>query len=369
MGGCTQAWDACRDLTACQWPPCPQVTCNAEQLAKVRGDLAIVDQNAQLLSELVASLAPEQRANDSDLIPDIAKTCRAMQERILELCQQISNEDLIGELLYQNDLLNDVLTMHAQRVAQDALLAPAPTDTTTTAPPHAQATHQTPPTEGAASAHPPTAFAAAEQPLAAAQRQSPGFDMFAQARATSWSESNSQQPGYLTNEHSTEMGALGQQPDRLSSVASFGAEDALLSTAGLPAQSSASSDHTGLSHLPDIPGPAHAPLQPSSPVASAPTAADMFDPLTSSASPWQNMPIKEVEPQAPQPQAPQAQAPQAPQPQAPQPPQLQLQPPQPAAGTAAAGSDPADSTVTMFQQLSDTRRQKMETQHDDMFAL
>ena len=97
--------------------------------------MAVVGQNVGLLSDLLGTVEPAQRVQDSDLIPDIARTCRAMQERILMLCEQVTNEDVISELLVLNDRLNEGLHKYDSRVAQDppplATTAPAPTPSVT----------------------------------------------------------------------------------------------------------------------------------------------------------------------------------------------------------------------------------------------
>ena len=110
-----------------------QVSCNPEQLGKIRGDLAVVEQNVGLLSDLLGTVEPAQRLQDSDLIPDISRTCRAMHERILILCEQVTNEDLISELLVLNDRLNEGLHAYDRRVALDPpaaapVVAPSITD-------------------------------------------------------------------------------------------------------------------------------------------------------------------------------------------------------------------------------------------------
>ena len=77
-----------------------------EQLVKVRADLAIVNQNTSLLQDLLRNLGPDEKVKDNELINDIAETCEQMQKRVMKLCEQVENEDLIVELFSVNDVLN-----------------------------------------------------------------------------------------------------------------------------------------------------------------------------------------------------------------------------------------------------------------------
>eukprot|EP00039_Didymoeca_costata_P018510 m.333751 g.333751 ORF g.333751 m.333751 type:complete len:444 (+) comp17213_c0_seq1:222-1553(+) len=92
--------------------PGQRVECTREQKAKIRGDLDVVEQNVRLLSELVSGEQSDQTADVLELIDDIARTCKSMQERILQLCEHVTNEDLTGELLVVNDKINDALEKH-----------------------------------------------------------------------------------------------------------------------------------------------------------------------------------------------------------------------------------------------------------------
>ena len=73
---------------------------------KVRADLAIVKQNTSLLQDLLRNLGPDEKVRDNELINDIAETCEQMQKRVMKLCEQVENEDLIVELFSVNDVLN-----------------------------------------------------------------------------------------------------------------------------------------------------------------------------------------------------------------------------------------------------------------------
>lgn len=105
--------------------PGDQVLCNREQLAKLRGDLSVVEQNVSLLSDLLGAVPDGQTTMGPDeLIPEIKGTCTKMQQRVLELCEHVANEDLIVELFAINDRINDALALYTRKVV---VAKPAPT--------------------------------------------------------------------------------------------------------------------------------------------------------------------------------------------------------------------------------------------------
>ncbi|KAK3740677.1 hypothetical protein QZH41_019048 [Actinostola sp. cb2023] len=80
-----------------------------EQLAKLRSELDIVQGNVQVMSEMLTQMTPgQEEAGDLELLQELNRTCRAMQQRLLELLEQVANEEVVGELLRINDDLNNV---------------------------------------------------------------------------------------------------------------------------------------------------------------------------------------------------------------------------------------------------------------------
>jgi hypothetical protein len=86
------------------------VKLNDEQTAKLNSELDIVDSNVQVLNEILTELekSPDQTDKDLSLLLELNKTCREMQKRVTQLIGNISNENVIGELLRVNDDLNNV---------------------------------------------------------------------------------------------------------------------------------------------------------------------------------------------------------------------------------------------------------------------
>lgn len=82
---------------------------NPEQLAKLQKDLSIVNGNAKVFSEMLTELNPLQcDSSEYELMKELNRTCRAMQQRIVELIGQVGNEEITVELLRVNDDLNNI---------------------------------------------------------------------------------------------------------------------------------------------------------------------------------------------------------------------------------------------------------------------
>ncbi len=94
-------------------PVAAQVGLTPEQLAKLRRDLEVVLGNVKVMSEMLTEMVPgQEEPGDLQLLLDLNKTCRAMQQRVVELISAISNEEVTGELLRVNDDLNNVFVRY-----------------------------------------------------------------------------------------------------------------------------------------------------------------------------------------------------------------------------------------------------------------
>ncbi|XP_045728590.1 target of Myb1 membrane trafficking protein isoform X2 [Mirounga angustirostris] len=89
------------------------ITPTPEQIAKLRSELEMVSGNVRVMSEMLTELVPTQaEPADLELLQELNRTCRAMQQRVLELIPRIANEQLTEELLIVNDNLNNVFLRH-----------------------------------------------------------------------------------------------------------------------------------------------------------------------------------------------------------------------------------------------------------------
>ena len=61
-----------------------------EQVARVRGDLGVTQQNMAVFSEMLAELQPGmEHPEDRSMFEALHATCRAMQTRLVELIDQV----------------------------------------------------------------------------------------------------------------------------------------------------------------------------------------------------------------------------------------------------------------------------------------
>ncbi|KAG9328025.1 hypothetical protein JZ751_016921 [Albula glossodonta] len=85
------------------------ITANPEQIARLRSELDIVRGNTKVMSEMLTEMVPgQEEPSDLELLQELNRTCRAMQQRIVELISRVSNEEVTEELLHVNDDLNNI---------------------------------------------------------------------------------------------------------------------------------------------------------------------------------------------------------------------------------------------------------------------
>jgi len=85
------------------------MTLNSAQLSKLQRDLSIVEGNMTVLSEMLSELSPgKEHPTDLDLLRELYTTCRAMQQRLVELIDRISDDRMTAHLLKINDDLNNL---------------------------------------------------------------------------------------------------------------------------------------------------------------------------------------------------------------------------------------------------------------------
>ncbi|XP_075421993.1 TOM1-like protein 2 isoform X6 [Ascaphus truei] len=85
------------------------ITASSDQIVRLRSELDIVRGNTKVMSEMLTEMTPGQEdASDLELLQELNRTCRAMQQRIVELISRVSNEEVTEELLHVNDDLNNV---------------------------------------------------------------------------------------------------------------------------------------------------------------------------------------------------------------------------------------------------------------------
>ncbi|XP_009074246.1 PREDICTED: target of Myb protein 1 isoform X3 [Acanthisitta chloris] len=89
------------------------ITPTPEQIGKLRSELEVVNGNTKVMSEMLTELVPSQaEPSDLELLQELNRTCKAMQQRVLELIPRVLHEQLTEELLLINDNLNNVFLRH-----------------------------------------------------------------------------------------------------------------------------------------------------------------------------------------------------------------------------------------------------------------
>ncbi|KAL8623452.1 hypothetical protein ACOMHN_061965 [Nucella lapillus] len=89
--------------------PTYPVSLSAEQRTKLSRELEVVQGNVRVMSEMLTELAPSNvELADWELLQELNRTCRQMQQRIRELLGEVANEEVTNELLRVNDDLNNV---------------------------------------------------------------------------------------------------------------------------------------------------------------------------------------------------------------------------------------------------------------------
>jgi len=86
-----------------------EMSSKSEQIAKIRRDLAVTQQNMCIFGEMLTELTPgQEHPEDRTLFDQLHGACRTMQTRLVELIDKVDDDKLTADLLEVNDNMNNL---------------------------------------------------------------------------------------------------------------------------------------------------------------------------------------------------------------------------------------------------------------------
>ncbi|XP_076683174.1 TOM1-like protein 2 isoform X2 [Andrena cerasifolii] len=103
---------------------------NEQQLAKLQSELDVVQGNMCVLLDMLAYFTSLDQSNnqqpdaaDLELLTELHGTCKAMQERVVELIGKLADDEMTAELLRINDELNNLFLRYSRFTKNKAVAA------------------------------------------------------------------------------------------------------------------------------------------------------------------------------------------------------------------------------------------------------
>ncbi|CAG0899088.1 unnamed protein product, partial [Cyprideis torosa] len=95
--------------------PISPITLTEVQVGKIKSELDIVQGNCRVFSEMLTELKPgEEKPEDLALLKELYATCRSMQQRVVGLVSQVTNDEVTADLLTVNDELNTLFLRYGK---------------------------------------------------------------------------------------------------------------------------------------------------------------------------------------------------------------------------------------------------------------
>ncbi|XP_077101702.1 TOM1-like protein 2 isoform X3 [Siphateles boraxobius] len=163
-----------------------------EEKQKLRSELDLVRGNLTVMTEMLNNIKPgETAASDAELLQQLYSVCKQMQQRVVELIPNLSEDEMIGELLLINDDLNnafiryerfDRLNMQKSNTEEQPLSQIENGNLIDLSPESPSPNQNTPPAVNQHEPRPPSDLTNRSVP------EDEEFDMFAQTRSSSLAE-------------------------------------------------------------------------------------------------------------------------------------------------------------------------------------
>ncbi|XP_045123962.1 TOM1-like protein 2 isoform X10 [Portunus trituberculatus] len=202
--------------------PAAPTTLTAEQRAKLHSELDVVESNAKVLAEMLTELSPgKEHQEDLQLLQELHATCRAMQQRVVELVGRVSDDLLTADLLRINDNLNNLFIRY-DRYMSKVKSAGSPSKTPPQTQPAVPPPQQQPAPEvslidladeapSAQLASLSVTPAVGASPQKVKKNEDADFDMFAQSRTATYENTKTSSSTYQDNtEADTTPSSLGR---------------------------------------------------------------------------------------------------------------------------------------------------------------
>ncbi|KAF5269898.1 hypothetical protein FQR65_LT05697 [Abscondita terminalis] len=86
-----------------------------EQRAKLQSELDVVQSNMVVFGEMLNEMqSGNEQTDELELLQELNTTCHGMQQRLVDLISQLSNDELTAELLRMNDDLNNLFLRYSR---------------------------------------------------------------------------------------------------------------------------------------------------------------------------------------------------------------------------------------------------------------
>uniref|UniRef100_A0A673MCI4 Target of Myb protein 1-like n=1 Tax=Sinocyclocheilus rhinocerous TaxID=307959 RepID=A0A673MCI4_9TELE len=155
-----------------------------EEKRKLRSELDLVKGNLSIMTEMLNHVKPgETSASDAELLQQLYSVCKQMQQRVVELIPNLSEDEMIGELLLVNDDLNNAFIRYERSVRLQCEARPTGTENLIDLRPESPSPNQN--TLPAVNQQEPRP---ASHRTSSSALEDEEFDMFAQTRSSSLAE-------------------------------------------------------------------------------------------------------------------------------------------------------------------------------------